>query len=618
MDHYILVTIATTIFLLVLTNLPQSHCEENEEKHRNCSRPYNCGVLRDIYYPFWDGIIRPQYCGGGHQFKLSCEDYTDTWIQLKYHQDFLVHSIHPLNYTIIMMEPIDLITYCSPDLGNTSLDPTLFNYTENVHNITIFFNCPSKVSINASNFTCPPAMGGEKAFYVYDQDLPKSPPQLNDCGRRIQVQASRNIGTDSHSGIGELEQALSDGFEVKYTVPHFEECIQCLDDRKGACGINEETHEFECYPPGSQSIASAVLTALLICIIIFCSRYKSQIWQVKFCLTIKRDPDIETFLKIHGALAPKRYKFSEVKKMTNSFKVKLGQGGFGAVYKGKLPTGRPVAVKLLNASKGNGEDFMNEVASISRTSHVNVVTLVGFCLEGRKKALIYEFMANGSLDKFIYKKGQEAIASLSWESLYQIAIGIARGLEYLHRGCNTRILHFDIKPHNILLDENFCPKISDFGLAKLCPRKESIVSMSDPRGTFGFLAPEMWNRRFGGVSHKSDVYSYGMILLDMVEGRNNTNNVQASHSSEMYFLDCIYNRLEQRNLRPHGAITPEENEFIRRMTVVGLWCIQTLPNDRPTITKVIDMLQVSLSSLEIPPKPVLSSPTRSIQESSTT
>nr|KYP32196.1 putative receptor-like protein kinase At5g39030 family [Cajanus cajan] len=302
--------------------------------------------------------------------------------------------------------------------------------------------------------------------------------------------------------------------------------------------------------------------------------------------------------------------------MTNSFKVKLGQGGFGAVYEGKLPTGCPVAIKILNASKGSGEDFINEVASISRTSHVNIVTLLGFCLEGRKKALIYEFMANGSLEKFIYKGGPETIASLSWENLYQISIGIARGLEYLHRGCNTRILHFDIKPHNILLDENFCPKISDFGLAKLCPRKESIISMSNTRGTMGYVAPEMCNRHFGGVSHKSDVYSYGMMLLEMVGGRKNI-NAEASHTSELYFPYLVYRRLELDNdLRPDEVMTVEENEIAKRMTIVGLWCIQTFPNDRPTMSKVIDMLEGSMNSLEIPPKPMFSSPTRSVTESS--
>ncbi|CAJ1951945.1 unnamed protein product [Sphenostylis stenocarpa] len=314
----------------------------------------------------------------------------------------------------------------------------------------------------------------------------------------------------------------------------------------------------------------------------------------------------------------KRYKFSEVKKMTDSFKVKLGEGGFGVVYKGELPSGYPVAVKMLNSSKGNGQDFINEVSSISRTSHVNVVTFFGFCLEGTKKALIYEFMHNGSLDKFIHKKGLEATPLLSWDNLWKIGLGIARGLEYLHRGCNTRILHFDIKPHNILLDENFCPKISDFGLAKLCPRRESIISMSDARGTIGYVAPEVCNRHFGGISHKSDVYSYGMLLLEMVGVRKNIDG-EAGDTSEVYFPDWIYKRLEQGgDLRTDGGeMVTEEKEIARTMTVVGLWCVQTIPQDRPTISRVIDMLEGNINFLEIPPKPALHSPTGSVPEFST-
>ncbi|RHN52761.1 putative glycerophosphodiester phosphodiesterase, protein kinase RLK-Pelle-LRK10L-2 family [Medicago truncatula] len=363
-------------------------------------------------------------------------------------------------------------------------------------------------------------------------------------------------------------------------------------------------------------VVTAVMAVLLLCTIIYCLRSKLLIRQGKLQFRTKNDTNIEAFLKDHGALLQKRYKYSEIKKMTDSFKVKLGQGGFGVVYKGKLFNGCHVAIKILNSSKGNGEEFINEVSSITRTSHVNVVTLLGFCFEGTKKALIYEFMSNGSLDKFIYNKGPETIASLSWENLYQIAKGIARGLEYLHRGCTTRILHFDIKPHNILLDENLCPKISDFGLAKLCPKQESIISMSDQRGTMGYVAPEVWNRHFGGVSHKSDVYSYGMMLLEMVGGRKNI-IADASHTSEIYFPHWVYNRLELgTNLRPDGVMDTEEDEIARRMTIVGLWCIQTFPSDRPTMSKVIEMLEVNMNSLEIPPKPLLSSPTRSISESS--
>ncbi|KAL0431325.1 UNVERIFIED_CONTAM: LEAF RUST 10 DISEASE-RESISTANCE LOCUS RECEPTOR-LIKE PROTEIN KINASE-like 2.1 [Sesamum radiatum] len=263
--------------------------------------------------------------------------------------------------------------------------------------------------------------------------------------------------------------------------------------------------------PGGSTIANAVAvvgTGVLILSVIIC------------CCYLKRrsrpaGPDkenIEKFLLQHGSLAHKRYKYSEIKKITKYFKHKLGQGGFGSVYQGMLPDGSLVAVKVLINSDSNGEEFINEVASISRTSHVNIVNLLGFCYDGNKKALVYEFMPNKSLDKFI---SNNADSQLDCEKLYKIAVGVAKGLEYLHTGCNTRIVHFDIKPQNILLDDDFCPKISDFGLAKLCKKKQSILSMLGARGTIGYIAPEVFSRNYGGVSHKSDVYSYGMMVLEM-------------------------------------------------------------------------------------------------------
>ncbi|KAI3669637.1 hypothetical protein L6452_40946 [Arctium lappa] len=187
--------------------------------------------------------------------------------------------------------------------------------------------------------------------------------------------------------------------------------------------------------------------------------------------------------------------------MTNTFVAKIGQGGFGSVYKGQLYDGNLVVVKLLDGAMGDGEDFVNKVASISRTSHVNIVTLLGFCFEGKKRSLVYEFMPNGSLDKFLRDDGTR----LDRNTLFKIPKEIARGLEYLHQGCNTRIVHFDIKPHNILLDGEFVLKISDFGLAKLCKRKESIFSAMGARGTAGYMALEVFFKSLGGASHKSDV-----------------------------------------------------------------------------------------------------------------
>ncbi|CAA2975954.1 LEAF RUST 10 DISEASE-RESISTANCE LOCUS RECEPTOR-LIKE PROTEIN KINASE-like [Olea europaea subsp. europaea] len=227
------------------------------------------------------------------------------------------------------------------------------------------------------------------------------------------------------------------------------------------------THVFRIRNPTLEGVPAFVVVLFSTILFIFNRR--------KFVLNLKRKTqnhkDIELFLKNNENLAPRRYNYFDIKKMTKSFSDSLGEGGFARVYSGKLSDGRLVAVKILKESKDNGEEFINEVASISKTSHINIVTLLGFCFEGSKRALIYEFMPNGSLEKFICNNSFIAECHLGWEKLFQIAVSVAQGIEYLHQGCNTRILHFDIKPHNILLDKDFNPRILDFGLARLCPQQ---------------------------------------------------------------------------------------------------------------------------------------------------
>ncbi|KAL2936668.1 Rust resistance kinase Lr10 [Bienertia sinuspersici] len=329
----------------------------------------------------------------------------------------------------------------------------------------------------------------------------------------------------------------------------------------------------------------------------------------------KNYQNIDAFLKVYGSLAPKQYTYALIRKITSGFSDKLGEGGYAVVYKGKLCNGRLVAVKLLKQSKGSGEDFINEVASISRTNHVNIVALLGFCFEGNKRALIYEFMSNGSLEKFAYHGAREH--TLPLETLFNIGVGIATGLDYLHRGCNARILHFDIKPHNILLDEEFRPKISDFGLARLCSQQENTISTMDiARGTIGYIAPEVFCRNFGGVSHKSDVYSYGMMILDIVCGRKNIISDEIQQSSNMYFPQWIYKRLQHGE--EVGILNDHEKALERKMILVSLWCIRTYPSNRPSMTQVIEMLQSGVELLQMPPEPYISSPPTLANNSSET
>jgi serine/threonine protein kinase len=355
---------------------------------------------------------------------------------------------------------------------------------------------------------------------------------------------------------------------------------------------------------------SIVATTLVFICLAWLIYRRKQKFRSSFWRATDQSNEEEVIIRC-GSLAPQRYKYSELKKITKSFKEKLGEGGYGVVFKGSLRDGRIIAVKLLKGSKGNGEDFVNEVMSISQTSHINIVNLLGYCLEGSKRALVYEYMPNGSLEKHIYSE-----LVLGWEMLLKIAIGIARGLEYLHQGCNTRIIHFDIKPHNILLDNEFCPKISDFGLAKLCRLNGSnILSTAEARGTIGFIAPEVFSRAFGAVSTKSDVYSYGMMLLEMVRGKTNMKG-SADNSSEEFFPHLLYDHLAG-NMQgcevAHGT-----EEVARKLTSVGLFCIQMAPDDRPSMSRVIEMLEKSASEFEMPPRPFLYSPLQSANASSIT
>ncbi|XP_073223005.1 rust resistance kinase Lr10-like [Cicer arietinum] len=310
--------------------------------------------------------------------------------------------------------------------------------------------------------------------------------------------------------------------------------------------------------------------------------------------------NIEDFLQ-GNSLVPIRYSYKEIKNMTKSFKDKLGEGGYGTVYKGTLRSGPLVAIKMLGKSKGNGQDFINEVATIGRIHHTNVVRLIGFCVEGSKRALVYDFMPNGSLDRYI--SSRDDTISLTYKKMYEISLGVARGIAYLHQGCDMQILHFDIKPHNILLDEDFISKVSDFGLAKLYPVDNSIVSLTAARGTIGYMAPELFYKNIGGVSYKADVYSFGMLLMEIANRRRNLNS-HADDSSQIFFPFWIYNRLiEEREIEILGDATDEDKNNVKKMFIIALWCIQLNPSDRPSMERVIEMLEGDIENIKIPPKP---------------
>ncbi|XP_065027353.1 rust resistance kinase Lr10-like [Musa acuminata AAA Group] len=322
---------------------------------------------------------------------------------------------------------------------------------------------------------------------------------------------------------------------------------------------------------------------------------------------------VEKFLRNQQTLSPTRYAYSDIIAMTSHFREKIGQGGFGSVFKGHLLGRYPVAVKMLGGSKFDGEEFINEVSTIGRIHHLNVVRLLGFCSDGSKRALVYEYMPGGSLDKHIFSASSSNHRRFTMEKLRDIALGVARGIDYLHHGCDMQIVHFDIKPHNILLDHAFTPKISDFGLAKLYPKDYSLISISAARGTIGYIAPELISRSFGVISHKSDVYSFGMLLMEMAGGRRNV-NPKADKSSQIYYPSWIYDQLagEEWPREPRLDWTTEIDAMERKLCMVGLWCIQMKSCDRPSMSRVVEMLEGDVNDLRMPPKPFFSAPQPSL------
>lgn len=376
------------------------------------------------------------------------------------------------------------------------------------------------------------------------------------------------------------------------------------------CALSSQRNQTFCMPKpkGSRvkviAVTSSVASFIVLSLVVATAFYLSLKSKYNKEVHLK----VEMFLQTYGTSKPSRYSFSEVKKITRRFKERVGQGAFGSVYKGKLPNGVPVAVKTLENSIGESEEFINEVATIGRIHHANIVRLLGFCSEGTRRALIYEFLPNKSLEKYIFLCGLNTSQELLVpEKMLDIAIGIARGMEYLHQGCNQRILHFDIKPHSILLDYNLNPKISNFGLAKLCTRDQSIVTLTAARGTMGYIAPEIYSPNFGGISYKSDVYSFGMLVLEMVSGRRNSDQ-SIENQNEVYLPQWIYDRVVTgQDLTLTRGKTEEDKETVRKLAIVALWCIQWNPQNRPSTTKVVNMLTGRSQNLQMPPKPFVQS-----------
>ncbi|XP_020272815.1 receptor-like serine/threonine-protein kinase SD1-8 isoform X2 [Asparagus officinalis] len=297
------------------------------------------------------------------------------------------------------------------------------------------------------------------------------------------------------------------------------------------------------------------------------------------------------------------FEFVEIEAATNNFsnENKLGEGGFGSVYKGKMREGQEIAVKRLSKTSLQGlDELKTEVVLVAKLQHRNLVRLLGCCLEGDERILIYEFMPNKSLDTFLFD--EQKVALLDWRMRYQIILGIARGLLYLHQDSRFRIIHRDLKAGNILLDKDMIPKISDFGLARLFGEDETETKTRRVVGTYGYMPPEY---ALNGIfSVKSDVFSFGVLVLEIISGRRNK-GVYLS-AAEEYLLGKAWTLWKEGNILQLIDTSLDASVFmtgILRCMKVGLLCVQEQPEDRPIMSSVVLMLCSDHAFLPEPKQP---------------
>ncbi|KAL3733645.1 hypothetical protein ACJRO7_023072 [Eucalyptus globulus] len=297
------------------------------------------------------------------------------------------------------------------------------------------------------------------------------------------------------------------------------------------------------------------------------------------------------------------YDFATIAAATDNFSSRnmIGQGGFGPVYKGNLSVDQEIAVKRLSNNSGQGlEEFMNEVILIAKLQHRNLVGLVGCCTEREERILIYEYMPNGSLDHFIFD--QDKSFSLTWKIRFDIVMGIARGLLYLHQDSKLQIIHRDLKASNILLDANLNPKISDFGLARIFTGDEKEAKTSRVVGTCGYMSPEyIFN---GNFSVKSDIFGFGVLLLEIISSKKNRGFCHPNHHHNLLgHAWLLWTQGRAFEILHESLYDSAVKSQVERCIHVGLLCVQKFPADRPAMSTVASMLGSEITVLPQPKQP---------------
>ncbi|PSR84711.1 Leaf rust 10 disease-resistance locus receptor-like protein kinase [Actinidia chinensis var. chinensis] len=569
-------------------------------------KPQNCGNAPNISYPFWIANRQESYCGHPH-FEVACNG-KDPVLTIS-NDDYIIKDVFYANnsFLLAIQTVYDFNNSCPTPLHNFSIFRTPFEYSLGYADLFFFYDCTSyPVDVTypvacASNST-------HHSFAVFHKEiLEHNKFSFESC------HSSVNAPVEGEDIRNLLEMNFTDvlrkGFVLEWSE---DDCNDCKRSG-GRCGSVGD--EFICYCPdqphsktcddGDQldwgrklaiAFGTAGFTIVTMVLIYFIHRrchkrrYAASSWISR---NISSHPssttDLENAVTMYGV---RILKYSELEKATNYFdsKKELGDGGFGTVYQGKLRDGRVVAVKrLYEHNYKRVEQFMNEIEILARLRHPNLVSLYGCTSRHcRELLLVYEYIPNGTVADHLHGE-QVKPGSLSWNTRMSIAIQTASALSYLHA---SDVIHRDVKTNNILLDDNFCVKVADFGLSRLFPNDVTHVSTA-PQGTAGYVDPEY--HECYQLTNKSDVYSFGVVLIELISSKPAVDITR--HRHEINLSNMAINKIQNHAL--HELVDPflgfESDSKVRNMITdvaeLAFQCLQSERDMRPSMEKVLENLK---------------------------
>ncbi|XP_050376345.1 LEAF RUST 10 DISEASE-RESISTANCE LOCUS RECEPTOR-LIKE PROTEIN KINASE-like 1.2 isoform X1 [Argentina anserina] len=597
-----------------------SRCED-DPLYTQCRQPFSCGTLRNISYPFWGGANRPQECGRSGFELINCVDeYQRPQIKIKEFY-FYVSNINSqeLLHTMNISRSDLWDSPCTDYLFNTTLDYNRFSYVQTVRNLTLYYGCPPALHPSIpNNFTCKiNGTSNDLAYYLDDSLSRINVPEKPSCFIEIRVPMFwEGFDVMPENGTAGVERVLRQGFQVEYSA-QWDLCRLCSNSN-GICVSNATDDLFLClcrdgvfkpiYCPIDDDSKFNLKRKIVIgvCSVIGTIAIMSSIffiWQRRnknligpssyasrsiFSKSYSRS-DAEkgsAYLGVHV------FTYKELAQATNNFdsSKELGDGGFCTVYYGKVRDGRSVAVKrLYETNDKRVEQFMNEIEILARLRHQNLVLLYGCTSHhSRELLLVYEYVPNGTLADHLHG-GKAKPGALPWRTRINIAVETATALSYLHA---SEIIHRDVKTTNILLDNNFCVKVADFGLSRLFPTDVTHISTA-PQGTPGYVDPD-YNQCYQ-LTTKSDVYSFGVVLVELISSLPAVDITRCRH--EINLSNMAINKIQKHAL--HELVDPSlgyESDFrVRKMinavAELAFQCLQIETEMRPSMVDVENELK---------------------------